>query len=77
MSAKCTAPRLKLVVLTHPWTKLDTEVRVAPDMASCSLGGKKEKEAIANMQVHVVSRGLRWDQEKFLTDLADPRCQPK
>ena len=29
LSAKCTAPRLKLVVLTHPWTKLYTHVRVA------------------------------------------------
>ena len=36
LSAECTVPRLKLVVLTHPWTKLDTEVRVAPDIASCS-----------------------------------------
>ena len=36
LSAECTVPRLKLVVLTRPWTKLNTEVRVAPDMASCS-----------------------------------------
>ena len=34
LSAKCAAPRLKLVVLTHHWTKFDTEVRVAPDMAA-------------------------------------------
>ena len=41
LSAKCTASRLKLVVLTHPWTKLDTQVRVAAGMESCSLEGKK------------------------------------
>ena len=45
LSAECTEPRLKLVVLTHPWTKLDTEVRVAPDIASCrwKKGGKNNK----------------------------------
>ena len=45
LSAECTEPRLKLVVLTHPWTKLDTEVRVAPDIASCrwKKGGKSNK----------------------------------
>ena len=83
MSAECTEPRLKLVVLTRPWTKLDTEVRVAPDIASCSLKKKEEKTTtkqqhpIVNMQVQKVSRGWRWDQEKLLTDLADQWFQPK
>ena len=62
LSTNCTAPRLKLVVLTHPWTKLDTEVRVYPYMASCSW--KNIAFVFVNMQV--VSRDWRWDHEKFL-----------
>ena len=62
LSTNCTAPRLKLVVLTHPWTKLDTEVRVDPYMASCSW--KNIAFIFVNMQV--VSRDWRWDHEKFL-----------
>ena len=62
--AKCTALRLKLVVLTHPWTKLDTEVRVAPDMASCSLEGKRKKKLLEIIIIKTISRApiyhTRW-----------------
>ena len=32
--AECAAPRLKCVVLTHPWIKLAIGVRVGPNMAT-------------------------------------------
>ena len=62
LSEKYIAPRLKCVVLTRPWTKLDNEVRVTPGMASRTLN----KHPIVIMQVHKVCRGWGRDQDKFL-----------
>ena len=64
-----------------PLDTFDIEVRVAPNMAAVAEKTQQqqqnEKRTNVNMQVQEVSRGWRWDQENFLTALADQWFQLK
>ena len=72
-----------------PLDKLAIGVRVGPNMATVAETNKqtkhknnktikmKNKRTNVNMQAQEVSRGWRWDQENFLTALADQWFQPK
>ena len=75
-----------MCVVDSPLDKLDIEVRVAPNVATVAEkhthkkkhnNKMKNKRTSVNMQAQEVSRGWRWDQENFLTALADQWFQPK
>ena len=79
--------------VVSPLDKLAIGMRVGPNMATVAETNKqtnkqakhknnktiqmKNKRTNVNMQVQEVSRGWRWDQENFLTFLADQWFQPK
>ena len=89
LNCKVHCAEAEMCGVVSPLDKLAIGMRVGPNMATVAETNKqtnktknnktikmKNKRTNVNMQAQEVSRGWRWDQENFLTALADQWFQP-